>query len=126
MFFTGEVSNPFRNIYDVFEDSSWSVIFQDGIDINFSSRTKNDPAFAEYWSRVSRNRDFYTFLTIERGLQRSRHEHVVLFAMSLQIINSYLKSNPQGGGSNSIDPNCPHLPRIIHRSSSEMSRLSSQ
>ena len=95
MFFTSELTLPFNSIEDVLRSyPDWNLKFKDGDDRSFIVKAKSgDPLYAEFWERVTSNREEYTFQNLEEGLDMIKKDRAVIYIGEGQL-TSYFEKNP--------------------------------
>ena len=95
MFFTSELTLPFNSIEDVLRSyPDWNLKFKDGDDRSFIVKAKSgDPLYAEFWERVTSNREAYTFQNLEEGLDMIKKDRAVIYIGEGQL-TSYFEKNP--------------------------------
>ena len=96
MFFTTEVSVPFKTIKEVMRAyDDWKLMMMKGSDVHFIYYVQaGDPDYKEFWNRRMNKPEETVFNTIEAGVKRMQNDRVVLFIPRKSSLKGFLNANP--------------------------------
>ncbi|TRY67601.1 hypothetical protein TCAL_05368 [Tigriopus californicus] len=95
MFFTSEITIPFRTIRDVMQAyPDYKLLMMDGNDVHFQYKAlQGDPDYATFWNRVVNQRAETVVGSLEEGLQKIQSERAVLHVFA-GMLRGYFQDNP--------------------------------